>query len=215
MQNYKVLPGKYSHFLQLTSPSPVTSPFFLCLLLCSACPNPGLSSRFVTSSLFNSFLSAAPHENCLMFVLLNALRLNCSRILKQAGKGKHEGQRKGTFKKREVQSEQKQKVPTSVWVLAVAHSYLISKFMFPKQLHSVSVIMLAEAARHRAAVFTSHLLISATQPSKHGGAEGEEREAWDGQNGSVSRGRMNAGGFHHNKTCTKKTHISKLSSLIR
>lgn len=64
------------------------------------------------------------------------------------------------------------RVQPTVPVLALAHSYLVSKFIFPKQLHTVCVAML------RATVHISHLLISATKPCKHGGREAEEGEFW-------------------------------------
>lgn len=139
-----------------------------------------------------------------------ALVLNESRILKWEGRNK-ERRTKSTKKKdvkktsltkrkkvksrsrggrterqtrqRHQRSKTSNKVQPTVWVLVLAHPYLISKFILPGQLHTLFVQPCWQRQVHsqKAAVFTSHLFISATKASKHASKHATvswEEEVW-------------------------------------
>lgn len=108
---------------------------------------------------------------------------------------------KEKWNRRQVSAQQKQnregktgpstgnRVQPIAPVLALALSYLISRFIFPWQLHTLFVqpCWQRQLPSKKATVFTSHLLISAAKPSKHVGDEGEEREGLDEEKKSQLR----------------------------
>lgn len=108
-------------------------------------------------------------------------------------------------------------------VSTLAYSYLISKFILLRQLHTQFVYPCwqRQFPSQRATVFTYHLLISATKPSKH-----DRRGRGRGERESVEeRGRawLKKGISSHNKSacvtfekCEQKleTQISETSSII-